>query len=57
MITIQIGIGGILIGILIGLSIAFFAFWITDRQLGDDFHCGWEAGRKYAESKSKDGDA
>ena len=55
MITIQVGIGGIVIGTLLGLAVAFFAIWITDRQMGDDFHCGWKAGCEYAELKSKDG--
>ena len=42
----SIWVGGIF-GFLLGIGVAFFACWVTDKQMGDRFSNGWDAGYKY----------
>lgn len=53
MITIEIGIGGLLIGLLAGLAVSFFAFWMSERADGGDFKRGWDAGYEYGRNHPK----
>ena len=57
MITLQIGVGGIIIGFFVGTAIAFFAIWLADRDINKSneepsgfskgFDAGWHCGREF----------
>jgi len=53
MITIEIGIGGLIIGFLAGLAVSFFAFWMEEKNDGGEFKRGWDAGCEYGRNNSK----
>ena len=61
MITFTVSIGSIVIGILLGMAISFFVFWLVEAEMVKDnqwdvgFRKGWEKGCEYGE-QCKDGE-